>query len=144
MGIVKRDINNVDGLSILQSTVLNILSEYDYEIADLRYIEELKQVIITIKGIVLFVDINDMSMSFEINASPETVSTIILILAEKIKSTIIHVTDSFYITDDIKGNKIALFGSDAKKVYERGLINNDEDNKYLNILRNENIKFYEC
>jgi hypothetical protein len=144
MGIVKVDKHDVNKIAVFQSAVLATLDEYDYDIADLRYIEELKQIVITIKGVVLFVTEIDISISFEINIKPDFVANLILILAERIAASKIHVTDSFLITTDAKGKKIAVFGSDAQEIYERDLGLETYTNKYFNILTNNKIKFYDC
>jgi hypothetical protein len=144
MGIVKVDKHDVNKIAVFQSAVLATLDEYDYDIADLRYIEELKQIVITIKGVVLFVTEIDISISFEINIKPDFVANLILILAERIAASKIHVTDSFLITTDAKGKKIAVFGSDAQEIYERDLGLETYHNKYFDILTNSSIKFYDC
>jgi hypothetical protein len=144
MGIVKVDKHDVNKIAVFQSAVLATLDEYDYDIADLRYIEELKQIVITIKGVVLFVTEKDISISFEINIKPDFVANLILILVERVVATKIHVTDSFLITTDTKGKKIAVFGSDAQEIYERDLGLETYTNKYFNILTNNKIKFYDC
>lgn len=144
MGIVKKDVNDRVSYSSFQLGVLSILDEYDYTIADIRYIEELKQMVITIQGIVLFITPNEISVSFEITTTPDVVATLILILAEKIESKNIHVTDSFIITKDVKGDKIAVFGPDAQKVYETDLARETYRNDYIGILMSPNVKFFNC
>jgi hypothetical protein len=144
MGIIKKDMNNVSDLTAFHIGVINILDEYGYDIADLRYIEELSQLVITIKGMVLFVTLKEITISFEINTTPDIVANLILILAEKIQSSRIHVTDSFIITRNPKGEKIAVFGHDAQELYERDLASEVYDKKYYDILTSSSIKFYEC
>lgn len=144
MGIVKRDVNNWDGFDAFQFEVLTILDEYGYEIADLRYIEELKQIVITIQGMVIFVTREDVSVSFEINITPDIVANLILILAAQININNIHITDSFIITKNPKGENIAVFGPDAQEIYERDLTSETYNNKYFNVLMSPNIKFYDC
>lgn len=144
MGIVKKDFNDRTLYSPFQLGVLSILDEYDYTIADTRYIEEFKQIVVTIQGLVLFITPEDVSISFEIKTTPDIVATIILILAERIRSQNIHVTDSFIITKDIKGEKIAVFGSDAQAAYETGLAREAYKNDYIGVLMSPNVKFYNC
>lgn len=144
MGIVKKDTGNVDDLSSFQVGVLTLLEEYDYEIVDLRYIEEIKQLVVTIKGIVIFVTPEELTISFEINMTPDIVANLILILADRILPKNIHITDSFIITRNPKGEKIAVFGKDAQDIYERDLANEVYDKKYYDILTSVNVKFYEC
>lgn len=144
MGIIKKDAKNPEGLESLHYGVLDILGEYDYSIADLRYIEELKQLVITIKGIVIFVTPKDITISFEINTMPDVVAKLILILSKKIDPEIIDVNDSFIITRNMRGEKIAVFGEDAQDIYERDLVNEVYDKKYYDILTSTSIKFYEC
>jgi len=144
MTIEKRDSNNLSGYNPFQVVVISILEDYDYDIVDIRYISEVKQVVITIKGMVLFVTPIDISLSFEINTMPDIVGNLILILAQQIPPKNIYVTDSFIITTDLKGEKIAVFGKDAKEVYERDLVRNTYDDQYFKILTSDVIKFYEC
>jgi hypothetical protein len=144
MGIVKKDFNDRVSYSPFQLSVLSILDEYNYTIADTRYIEELKQIVVTIQGLVLFITPEDISISFEITTTPDVVATTILILTEKIKSKNINVTDSFIITQDVKGNKIAVFGSDAQSVYETDLARKAYKNDYIGVLMSPNVKFYNC
>ena len=146
MGIIRKDTNDVSGLKPIQVGVLSILDEYGYEIADLRLIEELDQIVVTIRGMVLFVRPSDVTISFEINTTPDIVANLILILATIINPSDIHVTDSFVITLNPKGEKIAVFGKDAQEVYEKDLAtaNGYNDKRYYDILTSPNIKFYEC
>ena len=145
MGIVKKNVNDVNDYSAFQLGVISILDDYDYDILDLRYIEEFKQIVITISGLILFVTPNEISISFEITTMPEYVSNLILILAERIPTKLIHVTDSFIITKDTKGERIAVFGSDAQTVYEHNLATQfRHQNDYLNVLKSPNVKFYNC
>ena len=145
MGIVKKNVNDVNDYSAFQLGVISILDDYDYDILDLRYIEEFKQIVITISGLILFVTPNEISISFEITTMPEYVSNLILILAERIPTKLIHVTDSFIITKDTKGERIAVFGSDAQTVYEHNLATQFRNqNDYLNVLKSPNVKFYNC
>jgi hypothetical protein len=145
MGITKRSTKQVyDDYSDFQLGVIEILDEYDYEILDLRYIEEFKQIVITLKGLVLFVTQSDVSISFEINKTPDTAANFILILSEKVSPKNIHVTDSFIITQDVKGKNIAVFGPDAQEIYRRDLAYESYNNGYLRVLMSPNIKFYKC
>jgi hypothetical protein len=145
MGIVKKNVDDVDDYSAFQLGVISILDDYDYDILDLRYIEEFKQIVITIAGLVLFITPNEISISFEITTMPEFVANLILILAERIPTKVIHVTDSFIITKDTKGERIAVFGSDAQAVYQHDLASRFRDqNDYLNVLKSPNVKFYNC
>lgn len=144
MAIIKKDVNDVNDYSPFQLGVISILDDYDYDILDLRYIEEFKQIVITISGIVMFITPEDLSVSFEITTTPDVVANLILILADRIPAKLIHVTDSFIITKDTKGEKIAVFGSDAKAVYETDLARNAYHNRYLNVLMSPNVKFYNC
>jgi hypothetical protein len=145
MAIIKRKTRDVyDDYSKFQIGVIEKLDEYDYEILDLRYIEEFKQVVITLKGAVLFITPSDLSISFEINRTPDSVANFILILSEKVKPSKIHITDSFIITTDTKGKKIAVFGSDAIEIYKRDLATDSFNNGYMRVLMSPNIKFYQC
>ena len=144
MGIVKKEANNLEDLNAFQIAVIDIIESFDYELLDLRYIEELKQVIVTLHGVVLFITPTDISLSFEINITPDAAGNLILILAEKIPTSHIYITDSFIITSDEKGNKLALFGKDAHEAYNKGLSQEMYNPTYLNILMNPNIKFFEC
>jgi hypothetical protein len=144
MGIVKKDVNDRESYSPFQLGVLSILDEYDYVIADTRYIEEFKQIVITIHGIVLFITPEEISISFEITTTPDAVAALILILAERIQPKNIHVTDTFIITKDVKGNKIAVFGPDAQAVYQTDLAREAYRNDYISVLMSPNVKFYDC
>lgn len=147
MGIVKTDdvadLNEV--ATPFQQGVLDTLDEYGYEVLDLRYIEEHKQIVATLKGIVFFITPSDVTISFEISYSPERVANLCLILSETIDPKFMHVTDSFIITKDVKGNNVAIFGPDAQTVYEHELAKKrTSDPKHLAILMNPNVKFYNC
>ena len=144
MGIVKQDVSDLANCSAVQVGVLTILDEYDYSIADLRYIEEYDQLIITMKGVVLFVSLDEVSISFEINSTPDFVANLILILSERIPPKLIHITDSFIITRNPKGEQIAVFGEDAQEIYERDLAHETYHNKYFDILMSPNVKFFKC
>jgi hypothetical protein len=125
-----------------QLGVLDILEEYDYEILDLRYMEHVDHLVITILGLVIFVTKTSISISFEVNSSPECVGNLILILSEHINPKLIHITDSFTITTDSNGKNIAIFGPDAKEISQNRDI--EERLKYINILSSPYVKFYEC
>lgn len=142
MGIVRKQLSDIDTLNKMQQTVLNKLMEYDYDIADLRHVEELDQLVITLPGIVIFVDPNSMSISFEIGKTPDFVSNFILVLTEVISPKRIHVTDSFTIAEDIKGKKIAVFGDDAVEIYKQDMAY--KNTKYYRILTSPDVKFYNC
>lgn len=145
MAIVKKDVNDVNDYSAFQLGVISILDDYDYEILDLRYIEEFKQIVVTIAGLVIFISPEDMSISFEITTTPDGVANLILILTERIPAKLIHVTDSFIITTDVKNEKIAVFGSDAQSAYEYDLVKRFRSHhEYMNVLTSPNVKFYNC
>jgi hypothetical protein len=145
MGILKRNTKKVyDDYSDFQLGVISILDDYDYEILDLRYIEEFKQMVVTLKGVVIFISPTDLSLSFEINQTPDKAANFILILAEKVAPENIHITDSFIITTDTKGKKIAVFGPDAQEIYHRDLAYESYTNGYMRVLMSPNIKFYNC
>lgn len=141
MGIVKKDTSKPCG-NEFQNDVISILDDYGYDILDLRYIEDIKQVVVTISGVVLFATETDLSISFEINLVPSDAGNLILILSTHINPKKIHLTDCFVITTNPKGEKIAVFGEDAKEAYYSDLMT--EGNKYMKILTSPNIKFYEC
>ncbi len=147
MGIVKTN-DVADLLEVatpFQIGVLDTLDEYDYEVLDLRYIDEHKQIVATLKGIVFFITPKDVSISFEISYTPEKVANLCLILAEKIDPKYIHVTDSFIITKGSEGHNIAIFGPDAVTVYENEIAKKrTSDPKHLAVLMNPNVKFYKC
>ena len=96
-------------------------------------------------GHVMFITPEDLSVSFEITTTPDDVANLILILSDRIPAKLIHVTDSFIITKDTKGERIAVFGSDAQTVYEHNLATQFRNqNDYLNVLKSPNVKFYNC
>ena len=144
MGIIKKNVKDINDCSDFQIGVMSILDSYDYEIMDIRYIEEFKQLVVTIQGLVLFITEEDVSISFEISTGPHTVANLILILAESIPAKNLHLTDSFIITKDIKGNKIAVFGPDAQEIYERDLARETYNNKWFKFLMSPDLKFYDC
>lgn len=144
MGIVKKVAYDYDDYTPFQEGVLEILDEYDYEILDLRYIEEYQQVVATLKGLVMFITPEDVSLAFEISQTPVKVANLTLILAERIDTKHIHLTDSFIITKDSNGNNIAVFGPDAEEIYKVDLAKQAYDPKYLAILVSPNVKFYKC
>jgi len=143
MGIVKKESIDKCGNGF-QNGVIEILDGYGFEISDLRYIEDVKQVVITIMGFVIFVSEDELTISFEISNAPERVANIVLILTEYINPKKIHVTDSFIITKDLKGEKTAVFGPDAKEIYKKDIAEYAYNNEYMNILTSPNIKFYKC
>lgn len=136
--------NNTEDFTAFQIGVLDVLEEYDYTLADITYIESIKQLIVTMKGIVLFVTETEISMSFEVSTTPDVVGNLVLILSEKIPPKSIHITDSFIISLDDKGKKIAVFGDDAQSLYRKQLKDQTYDNKFLKILTSEYTKFYNC
>lgn len=145
MGTVKTGETELLNLSAFQTGALEILESYDYEIADLRYIEELKQIVVTIIGVVIFITPDDISLSFEINSIPEFVANLILILSEQINPKNIHVTDSFIITTSTSGEKTAVFGEDAKMIRNQDLSKTlYKRSQYMDILTDKSIKFYNC
>lgn len=145
MGTVKTGENELLNVSEFQTGALEILESYDYEIADLRYIEELKQIVVTIIGVVIFITPDDISLSFEINSIPEFVANLILILSEQINPKNIHVTDSFIITTSTSGEKTAVFGEDAKMIRNQDLSKTlYKRSQYMDILTDKSIKFYNC
>lgn len=145
MGILKKNVNeDYKQYYPFQIRVLELLDEYNYEILDLRYLEDIEQIVATLNGVVLFITQSEVSISFEVSHLPEDVSNFILILAEHVNPKYIHVTDSFTITQDTKGQNIAIFGKDAKIIQTKDLIKEIYNPKYLAILANPNIKFYNC
>jgi hypothetical protein len=96
------------------------------------------------KGIVLFITETDVSVSFEISITPDIVGNLILILSEKILPKTIHITDSFIISLDDKGKRIAIFGDDAQTLYEKQLASQTYNNKFFKILTSEHTRFYNC
>jgi len=145
MGIVKRELDDWTGYADMQVDVLKILNEYDYHVADLRYIEDNKQLVVTMLGIVMFVQEEDISISFEISTPPDVASNFILILAEKIYATKIHLTENFYITTGLDGKKMALFGPDATYMFNKEFTGETvEEKKYTQILTSDKVKFYKC
>lgn len=144
MGILKKQNNkDLDGYSPFQKSILNLLDEYDFEILDLRYIEEIKQIIVTMKGIVFFVSPSDISVSFEINTPPSESFNLALILAGNPKY--ITCTEDFTIIKDINGENVAIFGEDAKSASQNDLIREVvKSNLYLKILENSDTKFFNC
>jgi hypothetical protein len=154
MGIVKRDAAAKEDYTAFQLAVISVLDEYDYVIVDLRYIEELKQIVITLnwnaefkkeqKGIVLFISPNEISLSFEISTTPDVIANLVLILSERIIPSKIHITDSFIITKDIKNKMVAVFGEDAQEIYEKDLANGSYNNQYVKILTDPSVVFYDC
>jgi hypothetical protein len=145
MAIVKRKTENVEGYTPFQLGIISILDDYDYHILDMRYIEAYKQIVVTIAGLVIFITPTDVSISFEITTTPDQVGNFILILAETIDPKAIHITDSFIITRDDKGQKIAVFGPDAQAAYENDLVAQERyNNGYMKILTSPNVKFFNC
>ena len=144
MNTKNKDDTNRRDFTTFQIGVLDVLEEYDYTLADITYIESIKQLIVTMRGIVLFVTETDVSMSFEVSTTPDVVGNLVLILSEKILPKSIHITDSFIISLDDKGKKIAVFGDDAQSLYRKQLTNNTYDNKFFQVLTSEYTKFYNC
>lgn len=142
MGIVKKNLNDYDNFNKMQQVVISKLLEYDFDIADLRLIEDIDQLVITLPGIVMFIDSHDAAISFEIDKTPDFVSNLILILTEVLPSNKIHITDSFVITENIKGKKIAVFGNDAKEIYKKDMV--QDSARYYRILTSPSVKFYNC
>ena len=147
MGIVKKDMEKLDDerYTPFQVGVLSILDEYDYEILDLRYIEEFNQVVVTANGFVLFIQPEDITLSFEVSMTPEKVSNLSLILAETVSPKRIHITDNFIIVPDSQGANMAVFGPDAEELYKQEIAKARTTNsKYLAILMSPKVKFYNC
>lgn len=144
MGIEKRSAENVEGYTPFQLGVISILDDYDYHILDMRYMEEQKQIVVTIAGLVLFITPTDVSLSFEITTTPDQVGNLVLILSETMDPKSIHITDSFIITKDAKGQKIAVFGPDAQAAYQNDLARETYNNSYIKILTSPHVKFFNC
>jgi len=135
---------NYSELTPFQTGIISILDEYDYEVSDLSYMTDVKQLIITMSGIVLFVTESEVSITFEISVTHIEAGNLLLILAEKINPTLIRVSDSFIITTDESGKRIAAFGEDAKSIYQQELSQNTYKNQFYRILTSEHTQFFNC